>query len=413
MIVLVSVLIAVIAAVITALSLYLPKRKGKLPAGPKVERKISILMLGQNLSGKTVLLASMWRELNNTGNSGIRLRADTEEDRLALLALCEQIEDPESLLPPSTTLGETKEWKFTVQARDKAGRTQNAFKISYLDYPGEFVDNLAHGTATHHRFDHAFHNVDAILGVIDGQKVARLMRGRPDPGFAVTLSRLCNVLLERDVKTLHIVITKWDLMAGRYSLEKVVERLKENAPFRSLMETPRLGGVRVIPISAFGLDDYAYEDASGAMVKNPGKEWYPAYVAAPLACVIPDVLATDVEELRYARKDRERNPRVSAGQVSRVFFWVTLVFGLAVVPANSIVSAVPSALKEIILKVSLDKVLDRFAKIVQRPGNQSVPSTIDENSALLRVFVYFGNVVTNLEHEIPAAQLVHGGEMGR
>ena len=55
---------------------------------------------------------------------------------------------------------------------------------------------------------------------------------------------------------MHIVITKWDLIAGQFKLEDVITRLKEDTQFENLLEAPRTGGARVIPVSALGLNGF-------------------------------------------------------------------------------------------------------------------------------------------------------------
>ena len=380
------------------------------PAPDASRRIVSIVALGHEGSGKTVLLASMWRELAIEGARRVRVVADTPQDEVVLQGLCSEIENPESeRFPPGTTLGEAKEWKFTVQARNPIGPPVDVFKFSYYDYPGELLDEMAKGREPSGAFAHALQSADIVVGILDGQMVAHLMSHGADDVFAGRLTSLCLALSRREVTTLHIMITKWDLMKGRYPLERVIARLKEfNGLFRNLLETPRVGGVRIIPVSALGTNGFVYEDkATRLMRKSATRGWFPQYVVAPLGCTIPDVLATDVQVLRDLEVNK-RKPVVSRQDVSGVFFWVTLVLGLAVPlgPAPAIVSAI----REIAVKGSLDKLMDSFSGVIEHARRRDPPRKLDDASGLVRALSYLREEVDRMERDIPAARLtVPGG----
>jgi hypothetical protein len=333
--------------------------------------------------------------------------ADTPQDEVVLQGLCSEIENQESTrFPSATLLGEAKEWKFTVQARNPVGPPVDVFKFSYYDYPGELLDEMAKGNEPSATFTHALQSADIVVGILDGQMVEHLMSHGADDVFAVRLTSLCLTLSRREVTTLHIMITKWDLMKGRYSLDRVIARLKEfNGLFRNLLETPRVGGVRIIPVSALGTNGFVYEDkASRTMRKSATRGWFPEYVVAPLGCTIPDVLATDVQILRDLEVNK-RKPVVSRQDVSEVFIWVTLVLGLAVPlgPAPVIVSAI----REIALKGSLDKLMDAFLGAIAR--RRDSPRKLDDTSGLVRALSYLREEVDRMERDIPAARLTIPG----
>jgi hypothetical protein len=380
---------------------------------------VSVLMLGRRESGKTVLLASMWRELAFGGSAGVLVTTDFEQDATDLGIVCRSIENPDSELPHSTPLGEDRKWNFVVEAMDSSGRKKEAFRFSCLDYAGEMLDNLAEGREVSTGLAHELDNADILMGVLDGQKVARLMRGAADDDFSTVVRELCSTLMRRSDKTLHFIITKWDLIAGKHSLNEVIAKLKEENPFRNLLETPRQGGVRFMPVSSLGLNGFVYEDPdTGKMEKVPGKPWKPHYVTLPLACAIPDAIATDVAALREARQEEKesrqerrinaRKPLVTTSDVSRIFFWVTLALGLAVDPAT----AAPVAPKEVRLKVPLDNLQEKAGKIIRRARGRGVPARLaDESSALLRAMTFLGGEVDQVERDIPAATLRPGQEV--
>jgi hypothetical protein len=404
---LVGVLIAFAVALISGIIVILRGQgvRARPTRTPHPPQTLSVLVLGYQSSGKTLLLASMWRELAFGGKSGIRLSADMEADVRALHDLCDQIEDPTSQGFPANTIGSTKEWKFCVQALSRSGRPTDAFSFSYFDYSGELLDKMGRGQQLEPEFELALKSADIVMGVLDGQKVARAMSGNPDGDFASTLRRLSFILMKREMKTLHIIITKWDLLDGKYELKKVIDKLKEHGPFRNVLDSPRLGGVRIIPVSSLGLNGFVHETA-GHMRKVPGRPWRPVYVTAPLSCSIPDVLATDVKKLAHEGKGRARRPIVTYNDVSQIFFWVTLVFGLAMAPVAASTAVMPSLIREITLKVSADRLLGQFDRMLRRARSRGIPKNIDAPSALLRALAFLGGEVDRLEREVPAAKLM-------
>jgi hypothetical protein len=408
------IIVAVVLALASSLGWRSWERHRSISRPTLPSREVKVLMLGRRESGKTVLIASLWRELAFGGESGVLVTTDPEDDRIRLGELCKQIEDPENELPPSTLPGEAKKWTFIVKAMDKSSREKEAFRFSCVDYAGEYVDKKAGGEIVLPAFSDALESADVIMGVLDGQKIAHRMAGKPEHDFSTKLRELSLILMDYRKKPLHFIITKWDLLAGEHSLEAVIKNLKEETPFGNLLLNPRIGGVRFIPVSSLGLNGFVREDPdTGNMVKSlPVKPWKPAYVTLPLACAIPDMLTADMTKL-YAARDEEkaaggegnlgvRRPLVMAGDVSRIFFWVTMALGLSVI-APGAAAAVP---QEILLKVSLESLLEKTGRILRQAGSRGVPARIDESSALLRALSVLRGEVDHLEREIPGTALM-------
>lgn len=410
---------AVVLAVASALGWFSWEQHRPASRPTLSPREVNVLMLGRRESGKTVLIASMWRELAFGGSAGVLVTTDPEGDRVGLGDLCKQIEDPESELPISTPLGDVKKWTFIVKAMDKSAREKEAFRFSCLDYAGEYIDKVAGGETIIPEFANALESADIIMGVLDGQKIAHRMAGRPEYDFSTRLRELSSILMEHRMKPVHFIITKWDLLAGKHSLEEVIKNLSEENPFKNLLANPRMGGVRFIPVSSLGLNGFVHEDPhTGKMKKSfPIKSWKPAYVTLPLACAIPDMLTADMAKLHAARNEekasgeehrlRARKPLVMASDVSRIFFWVTMALGLSII-APGAAATVP---QEILLKVSLENLLEKAGKIVRQVRNRGVPARIDDSSALVRALSFLGSEIDHLEREIPEAALMRLPEM--
>ena len=402
-VVVVAAVAACLVAVITWRVLRGRGRRGTMVPGP--ERMVRLVVLGHKGAGKTVLLASMWRVLWIQGSRRIRMVVQRPDDEQDLQRLCNEIEAPGEKFPANTLLGETKEWQFRLQATNVTGSPVDVFRFSYLDYPGELLDAMDGDQELHQNFVQALRDADITVGMLDGQKIALLMDGKGDDGFAVSLSNLSLLLTRPNVKTktLHIIITKWDLLKGRYTLEQVKERLTEfNGPFQDLMLTPRSGGVRLIPVSALGCNGFVYQHkATGHMRKSLTKGWRPEHVVAPLGATIPDVLETDARELRH-RGIRRRRSRVNPADVSGLFVWVTLMLGFAV-PIGGM-PAFLKALQELAMRVATDRLTDSFAKVVTRSARRKTPVLLDDESGLLHALSFLREEVEHLEREVPAAK---------
>jgi hypothetical protein len=409
----IGIVIALLAAGIAGFFTWRAARRRKGNPGGKVSapdiqnRSLRMVALGHEGSGKTILLASLWREL---AIGRVRVVADTPCDEVDLRALCRNIDDPQrDRFPESTALGEEREWNFTVQACNPDGTNVDVFKFSYYDYPGELLDEMARGEEPSGDFAYAWRTADIVVGIIDGQMVSHLMGRGADPGFGARLDYLCLALSRREVKALHLIITKWDLLAGRYTLAQVEERLKEfNTPFRRLLGTPRSGGVRIIPVSSLGSNGFAFEDSATQQMRKSlkVKDWTPEHVVAPLACTIPDVVATDIETLRR-RTDRPRH-MVAPKDVSGIFIWAMVALGFATPIGHA--SAVATSIHHLILKKSLGQLKKSFFQLVEHARRHRNDATeLNDTTGLLRVLGYLQEEVDRLQRDFPEAKLTIPG----
>lgn len=395
--------------------IFLARRRRRLRAEPVPpylpelsDRSVSIVALGHEQAGKTVLLASMFRELGISGDSRVDLVPDHDSDLSALRKLWRQIEDTQEPFPSGTTLGEEKIWKFTARSHNENDEKVEVCKFSYYDYPGEFLDRAALGDHPHPEFERALRSADIIVGLVDGQMVLHLMEdrlnGETDQRFGARLSDLCALLNSRDLKTLHIIITKWDLLHGRYKLDRVIARLKSyNRLFEKLLDTPRSGCVRVIPVSALGISGFAYEDpVSGAICKVANRPWIPMHVVAPLACVIPDVIATDARRLNAGSRRANAGRVIYRDEVSTLFFWCMVALSIAiphVASTAAFASPVFAEMRQVVLRVSAGKIVDSVAKRISGRRHRG------DQTSLVRMLSYLQSEVEFLEERFPAAKI--------
>lgn len=257
------------------------------------DRLVKIMVIGLPESGKTALLASMFRKLAYGGPDGVLVETDRETTG-RLLALTKGMEQRDEEVPAGTLLDDTANCEFTFLVTDDGGGQVRPCRVSYLDYAGEHAGPLVRPGHTEPASEvlTAAAQCDVLMGILDGEKVLRMMEGHPDAGFFTELGDLILLLVRAPQKCAHLIITKWDMIYPRYQLADVVRRLDKFPPFHQFRGHARHGVLRIIPVSSFGMNGYLFRDTQGVVRKNSQVDlhWNPYNVAAPLAYALSDVM---------------------------------------------------------------------------------------------------------------------------
>jgi hypothetical protein len=214
-------------------------------------------------------------------------------------------------LPAGTQ--ETKRWTFTVRVESGA-QESDAFTLEYLDYAGGFIDrmlnspNLSLVEELDPALKRELKSSDVLMGVLDGERLAKLMTGDYDVDIVGDIDRLLNVLIRTGHRNIHLLITKWDLMRGAggayYTISEVRNMLdRVSNAFRSFRLSPKIASMRIIPVSALGVNGFAHYDPAvdGSATRQPEVSWMPWNVHVPFFSAIPDILASDVPQLATKR----------------------------------------------------------------------------------------------------------------
>jgi GTPase SAR1 family protein len=259
-----------------------------------------VVALGGSGSGKTVFLSSLFHSLSyRTPGRSYHLETDAAQ-RVALGSLYRGVSDTSQPWPKGTNKGETREFVFDCMAADGTDTPQPVLQVCYLEYAGEVIEEESDdgGTALADlaaRIDQA----DALLGMIDGLKVARLLRDEPAARayFQHALQPMLG-FIQNARCPIHLVITKWDLVrdfgepadAGdEYRLDRVIEALLRYEHIRALVYVHSARQiVRLIPVSSVGAD-FVDLDAEGKIVKRPDGHMRPTNVEVPFCAVLPDL----------------------------------------------------------------------------------------------------------------------------
>ncbi|NJM23461.1 MAG: hypothetical protein HC907_34930 [Richelia sp. SM1_7_0] len=261
-------------------------------------------MLGSSGSGKTVFLSSLYKRLSTQGELGFFLEVDGEEKRKRLINLYKQVAI-EKKWPPGTKYSEISEWIFTCSVQTQELPIYSACQFEYLDYAGGRLTDESE--EEDYEFEGKLKNADALLGLLDGQRLRSLMRNE-QLGTIWAISDLPNILsvMQRNKNPVHFVISKWDILEEEYSLEEIRNRLFQIEEFKNLVNLRNKAGspIRLIPISAVG-KGFATLQPDGSMLKKLEGLPQPFQVEIPLACVLPDMIQAQLKELVQKREQEE------------------------------------------------------------------------------------------------------------
>jgi hypothetical protein len=378
----------------------------------------NVIMLGPRGSGKTVYLASMYKKLSTQGKQGFFLDVDSAEKRKRLHNIYTQIAIDEKW-PKGTTYDEVSEWTFTCRVQTESLPIYSACRFNYLDYAGGRLTDEMEDEDT--SFESKLQNADALLGLLDGQRLKSLM-GNEKQGRFWVINELPNMLniMQRSQKPIHFVISKWDTLINEYSLEQLRDRLLEIDEFRNLVQVRNQGRlpVRLIPISSVGMG-FAELQPDGSMAKT-GSLPNPFLVEMPLACILPDMIKITLEELIKKRQEGLNEPIEVKANLS---FWERIkqaVGGVGKVAIGVVQILLPHKFRfaEDILEDLIDflddlekpaqqkrEVAERRAEELRRKQAESLKKVADEETALRHVMNCFISITDELESKFPASNL--------
>jgi hypothetical protein len=289
----------------------------------KIVNNYTVIMLGPRGSGKTVFLSSMYKKLSTQGEHGFFLEVDGSEKRKRLNNIYTEIAVDEKW-PRATTYSEVSEWTFTCRVQTENLPIYSACTFTYLDYAGgRITDEMEEEDS---EFESKIKEADALLCLLDGQRLSAFMRNEK-LGKVWAVNDLPNMLniIQSSLKPIHFVISKWDILESNFTLEQIRNQLLEINEFSNLVRLRKTNSpVRLIPVSAVG-KGFANLQPDGSMAKT-GELPKPFQVEVPLACVLPDMIQTKLEELMRKKQEELSIPIEVKPNLS---FWDQLgqVFG--------------------------------------------------------------------------------------
>lgn len=387
-----------------------------------------VVILGPSGSGKTVFLGSMYHKLSTMGDKwGFFLEVDAAK-RMTLNQIYTEVAFEERW-PKATQIvdllnEQASTWTFTCKVQTPNLGIYAACKFDYIDYAGEIITDFADPTYLE-IFNKKIENADALLGLIDGSKLLAYIQG-DNLGKMWVAREISNILsyMQNTPKPIHFIISKWDLIEKEYTLDEIIKSLVKIEAFANIIKNRskkgKEGVVRLIPVSSVG-QGFAEKQSDGSM-KKTGKMPAPYNVEIPIACVLPDMLSTALNQIiqEQEKKSQELIPEVQAP----LNFWDKLkkYFGKT---AKNILEAIAPKLppnfqfsKEILeevidfidyeLKVS---VYEKEAAARQRTEQlkakkaEALEKIDNEKTALDYSIKCFMSLVDKLENEHPSSKL--------
>ncbi|KYC42284.1 hypothetical protein WA1_20115 [Scytonema hofmannii PCC 7110] len=260
-------------------------------------KNYKIITLGSSGAGKTVFLASMFKQLSTPGDLGFFLEVEDSQKEKLLTNIYWELASGETW--PRGTRGEIAKWTFTCCVNAPNLSKYPVCQFTYIDYAGGLLTDLAAEEEEDNSFD--FHkevpNADAVLVILDGVKILSFMQATDlNQGDVGALLQKDLPIIMRQLNgckrdtPVHFIISKWDLVESNYSLLAVRNRLLEKVPeFQRIVSNRKEAGcpIRLIPVSSIGMH-FATLQPDGRMQKNPGVIPSPFHVEVPLACVLVD-----------------------------------------------------------------------------------------------------------------------------
>lgn len=290
---------------------------------------VNVMVLGHASSGKTTLMASMFYKLN-AGLNGIVVRTDAATTK----ALRRYSDDMiVGKLPVANRLGDPTRYEFEFAVKAGNGVFRRSFTVVYHDYSGELLTEV---DGPNPAFQEAVRDADVLMGILDGEQVYNLMRDEVEPGFLVDLATLMRQLQEGTQPVIHLILTKWDLFEGKYTLADVIDRLDRHLPFEQFhAEGANWDAVvRLIPVSAFGTNGFLVRRDQNIIVDAP-QGWRPFMVDTPYACSLADVIDGDLCRLRKKGQVKSaNNRRLPRKEISGFFVWAVQILGIVSVSVS-------------------------------------------------------------------------------
>ena len=283
-----------------------------------------ILTLGASGSGKTVFLASMFKELSMQGEHGFFFDTNNHQEQKILNSVYTNL-IAGGIWPTGTKYSEISEWSFTCHVRNVADFDDYAAcKFVYFDYAGGRFTDMDEDDD---ELQKTIESADAILGLLDGQKVLALM----NENSGSKLDRFLDTDLPAIIKwmshckvPIQFVISKWDLLEEKFSLKQINERLLKIPMFEEFIRHRNEKGypVRLIPVSSVGSGFVIPKN--GGMEKIPGAIPCPFQVEIPVSCIVPDRLKQDIM-LNAKKEESITNQNIEKTGIFHKFLKSTLI----------------------------------------------------------------------------------------
>jgi energy-coupling factor transporter ATP-binding protein EcfA2 len=376
-----------------------------------------VIMLGSSGSGKTVLLASMYKQLAIHGDAKFFLEVGSGENRKRLNSVYMQVATGETW-PRGTRPSEISEWSFTCKVQTPNLSVYPACKFTYIDYPGGLITDESEDDASiSSQLDDELADADAFLGLLDGQKILEMMKGQKGGDVLIynDLPNMLPIMSQSGTENpVHFVISKWDLIENHFSLESIRERLLAIRDFKQLVQSRVQAGsqVRLIPVSSVG-SGFAVPQPDGSMKKVVGHQPEAFQVEMPIACVLPAKFRLELSRLNEEKQEElsrkiEIKPNYTFWDNLRMFIADTIETVWEMLPenyqlGNKIFQRLINFAEEEPLRKKEEA--ERRTEELRQERDKTLRAVTDEETALEHVIASFLHIESTLDTRFPASNL--------
>lgn len=239
------------------------------PSAPaEASTTFDIFVLGTRSSGKSVLLASLYRQLSSMdGVTNFFARCDNPEQHRELCDNYDLLLDTETGWPAGTYSVDSYEMSCFHRLR---GKTFPVFSIRFHDYPGGYVTSQ---TERRDFIEAKVQQCTTIVALIDGRKLLDRLNDaevNPAQGLHRDLDSLVRVLQQCVGKPIHFILTKSDLFdSAKYPFKDIVAALREHKGFSDIVaqQIAEDSPCYLVPVSAIG-PRFARIDPADGLIKK-------------------------------------------------------------------------------------------------------------------------------------------------
>ena len=356
-----------------------------------------ILTLGASGAGKTVFLASMFKELSIQKDDKFKFEVEDYKQQKLLNSIYTQVITGETW-PPGTRYSDVSEWTFTCRVQTENLDKYTACQFTYFDYAGGRLTDVDEDP----EFKAMVKQADAILGLLDGQKIhAWISGGNKSKVDSFLNEDLPNILkwMQDCTVPIHFVISKWDLLyRDKISLDEVRDRLFTIPEFEQLVRSRNDidSPIRLIPVSSVGFK-FAKPEPDGSMKKIPGANPEPFQTETPVACVLPDRVEQLLNEIKKKGEIDEENKNKLSGIINLLGGGISFIAWLADL-LNEIDLEGPRMILRG-LKFALNRGIEENKKT-------SLKRVKDEQTALKHAINIFYSIRKKLGERFPQSELI-------
>ena len=300
-------------------------------------REYKVVILGPRGAGKTVYLGCLFHKLSTPGEAGYYLKVPFDQQKKLTKIFSRLIYE----WPEPTDIGQTDNWNFEVMVRAKDGANYKALGIHYYDYGGGRMTDL-NNPELEREMEAILEGADVFLGLLDGQKLHAHLAGKQTAEvkkfWAEEVQGLCEHMNHYAGKTIHFLISKWDLFEDSdKSLQQIRSALLSHEAFKNLVTSRSGQGLtRLVPVSSVGFG-FAELTPEGKMaIKTNGASHIPQplYVEWPFACILPDLIQSEAQQ--QLEESRQRENELKREVKANLSWWEVLTAGIGKFVRNRI-----------------------------------------------------------------------------